>query len=146
MIEDIGRVVKVQGDQAFIEVERSSACAECGLQEAEEMTAGGKVVFEAFNMIQARVGDRVRVQVQTAAYMKATIYVYGIPVLLMVIGAIFGMYIAGALNRSSDSMSAFFGIGGLLLGIFILFLLRKKGNAKKYIPVVVEVLTEDGAA
>ena len=146
MIEDIGKVVKIKGDQAFIEVERSSACAECGLQEAEEMTTGGKVVFEAFNMIQAKVGDRVKVQVQTAAYMKATIYVYGIPVLLMVIGAIFGMYIAGALDRSSDAMSALLGIGGLLLGIFILFLLRKKGNAKKYVPVVVEVLTEDGAS
>ena len=98
MIEDIGKVLKVQGDQAFIEVERSSACAECGLQEAEEMTAGGKVVFQAFNMIQAKVGDRVKVRVQTAAYMKATLYVYGIPVLLMVIGAIFGMYISGAIK------------------------------------------------
>ena len=146
MIEDIGKVVKVQGDQAFIEVERSSACAECGLQEAEELTTGGKVVFQAFNMIQAKVGDRVKVRVQTAAYMKATIYVYGIPVLLMVIGAVFGMYIAGAMNRSSDAMSALFGIGGLVLGIFVLFLLRKKGNAKKYVPVVMEVLTEDGAA
>jgi sigma-E factor negative regulatory protein RseC len=146
MIEDIGRVVKILGDQAFIEVEHTSACAECGLQEAEEMATGGKVVFEAFNMIQTKVGDRVRVRVQTAAYMKATIYVYGIPVLLLVIGAVFGVYIAGPLKRSSDAMSAMFGIVGLLLGIFILFLLRKKGNAKKYIPVVVEVLTEDVAS
>jgi sigma-E factor negative regulatory protein RseC len=145
MIEDIGKVVKIQGDQAFIEVERSSACAECGLQEAEEMTTGGKVVFEAFNMIQAKVGDRVKVQVQTAAYMKATAYVYGIPVLLLASGAVFGAYIAGPLNRSSDAMSALFGIGGLMLGIFILFLMRKKGKAKKYIPAVVEVLS-DGAA
>ena len=146
MIEDIGRVVKIQGDQAFIEVERTSACAECGLQEAEELTAGGKVVFQAFNMIQAQVGDKVKVRVQTAAYMKATIYIYGIPVLLMVIGAVFGMYIAGSLNKSSDAMSALFGTGGLIVGLLILFLMRKKGNEKKYVPVVVEVLTEDGAA
>ena len=61
MIEDIGKVVKIDGDQAYIEVERSSACAQCGLQEAEKLATGGKVVFEAFNMAGSNVGDRVRV-------------------------------------------------------------------------------------
>ena len=143
MIEDIGRVVRVADDKAFIEVERSSACASCGLQEAEDLATGGKVVFEAFNMVKANVGDRVRVQVQTGTYMKASVYIYGIPVLLLMIGAIFGAYLAGLLNKSSDAMSALFGICGLLMGIFVLFLLRKKGNKKEYMPVIVEVMTED---
>jgi positive regulator of sigma E activity len=42
MIEDIGRVVRVADDKAFIEVERSSACASCGLQKAEELAAGAR--------------------------------------------------------------------------------------------------------
>ena len=46
MIEDIGKVVKIDGDQAYVEVERSSACTSCGLQEAEELATGGKVVVE----------------------------------------------------------------------------------------------------
>lgn len=143
MIEDIGIVRKVTGDKAFVEVERSSACAQCGLQEAEELATGGKVVFEAFNMAGSNVGDRVRVQVQTGTYIKASVYIYGIPVLLLIIGAIFGAYLAGLLNKSSDAMSALFGIFGLLMGIFVLFLLRKKGNIKEYMPVIVEVMTED---
>jgi positive regulator of sigma E activity len=69
MIEDIGRVVRVADDKAFIEVERSSACAQCGLQEAEELATGGKVVFEAYNLAGAKSGDRVKVQVRTGAYM-----------------------------------------------------------------------------
>jgi positive regulator of sigma E activity len=49
MIEDIGKVSRVEGDKAFVEVERTSACAQCGLQKIEELAAGGKVVFEACN-------------------------------------------------------------------------------------------------
>lgn len=61
MIEDIGKIVKIDGDKAYVAVERSSACASCGLQEAEELATGGKVVFEAYNMAEANIGDRVRV-------------------------------------------------------------------------------------
>jgi len=120
MIEDIGRVFRVADDRAFIEVERSSAYASCGLQEAEELATGGKVVFEAYNMAGANIGDRVRVQVRTGAYTKASLYVYGIPVLFLVIGAVVGTYAAT-----------------------ILFLLRKRSNKIEYMPVIVEVMTED---
>ena len=146
MIEDIGRVVRVADDKAFIEVERSSACASCGLQEAEELATGGKVVFGAYNMAGAKNGDRVKVQVRTGTYMKASLYVYAMPVLLLMIGAIFGAYLAGLLNKSSDAMSALFGICGLLMGIFVLFLLRKKGNKKEYMPVIVEVIQDNAAS
>ena len=143
MIEDIGIVRKITGDKAFVEVERTSACAQCGLQEAEELATGGKVVFEAFNMINATVGDRVRVQVQTGTYIKASAYIYGIPVLLLIIGAIFGAYLAEKLNKSSDAMSALFSICGLIIGILFLFLFRKRGTKKEYMPVIVEVMTEN---
>jgi sigma-E factor negative regulatory protein RseC len=146
MIEDIGRVVKINGDQAFIEVERSSACASCGLQEAEELAAGGKVVFEAYNMAAANIGDRVRVQVRTGAYTKASLYVYGIPVLFLVIGAVAGTYTAMILKRSSDTMSALFAIGGLVVGFIVVFLFRKRGNKTEYMPVVVEVIQDNAAS
>jgi len=146
MIEDIGRVVRVADDKAFIEVERNSACASCGLQEAEELTTGGKVVFEAYNMAGANIGDRVRVQVRTGAYTKASLYVYGIPVLFLVIGAIAGAYAAAPLKQSSDTMSALFAMGGLVVGIIMLFLLRKRNNKTEYMPVVVEVIQDNAVS
>jgi sigma-E factor negative regulatory protein RseC len=146
MIEDIGRVVRVADDKAFIEVERSSACASCGLQEAEELTTGGKVVFEAYNMAGANIGDRVRVQVRTGEYAKASLYIYGIPVLFLVIGAIAGAYAAAPLKQSSDTMSALFAMGGLVVGIIMLFLLRKRNNKTEYMPVVVEVIQDNAVS
>ena len=126
MIEDIGKVVKIDGNQAYIEVERSSACASCGLQEAEELATGGKVVFEAYNMEGTNIGDRVRVQVRTGAYVKASLYIYGIPVLFLVIGAIAGAYAAAILRKSSDTMSALFAMGGLVIGFIVLFYCGKE--------------------
>ena len=146
MIEDIGRVVRVADDQAFIEVERSSACAQCGLQEAEELATGGKVVFEAYNLAGAKSGDRVKVQVRTGAYMKASLYIYGIPVLFLIIGAIAGAYAATILRKSSDTISALFAMGGLVVGFIILFLLRKRSNKTEYMPVVVEVMQDNVAS
>jgi len=146
MIEDIGKVVKIDSDKAYVEVERSSACASCGLQEAEELAAGGKVVFEAYNMASATIGDRVRVQVRTGAYTKASLYVYGIPVLFLVIGAVAGAYAATILKRSSDTMSGLFAMGGLVVGFIVLFLFRKRGNKTEYMPVVVEVIQDNAAS
>ncbi|MDH5769023.1 MAG: SoxR reducing system RseC family protein [Nitrospirota bacterium] len=140
MIEDIGKVVKISGDKAFVEVERSSACAQCGLQEVEELAAGGKPIFEALNMTKANIGDKVKVRVESAAYMKVSAFIYGIPVLLLIMGAVLGVYLAGKFNKSTDIMSALFGMCGLIAGIIILFLFRKKGAKKEYIPVIVEVI------
>lgn len=142
MIEDIGKVIRLHGDKAFIEVERTSACAQCGLQEVEEM-AGGKPIFVALNMARANVGDLVKVQVQSVAYLKASAFIYGIPVLLLIIGAILGVYLAERLDKPADIMSAVFGIGGLIIGILGLLLLRKKGTKKEYMPVIVEVIRQN---
>lgn len=146
MIEDIGKIVKIDGDKAYVAVERSSACASCGLQEAEELATGGKVVFEAYNMAEANIGDRVRVQVRTGAYTRASLYIYGIPVLFLVIGAVAGAYAATILKRSPDTMSALFSMGGLVVGFIVLFLLRKRSNKQEYMPVVAEVIQDNAAS
>ena len=146
MIEDIGKVVQVIDDKAYVEVERSSACAQCGLQEAEELAIGEKVVFKAYNLAGAKSGDRVKVQVRTGAYMRASLYIYGIPVLFLIIGAIAGAYAATILRKSSDTMSALFAMGGLVVGFIILFLLRKRSNKAEYMPVVVEVMQDNAAS
>jgi len=142
MIEDVGRIVKIIGQKAAVEVERTSACAQCGLQEVEDLAMGGKVVLEALNAAQAKVGDRVRVRVESVAYMKAVAAVYGIPVLLFLIGIAAGVPLAARLGWPSELTSAALGMLGLMAGVVVLFLLRKRATKKEYLPVVTEVLGE----
>ena len=113
MIEDIGRVVKLIGRKAAVEVERTSACAQCGLQEVEDLAMGGKVVLEAVNVAQAKVGDTVRVRVESVAYMKAVAEVFGIPVLLLLLGTAGGMPLAARLGWEVEPTSAALGLLGL---------------------------------
>jgi sigma-E factor negative regulatory protein RseC len=143
MIEDIGRVVKIIDRKAAVEVERTSACAQCGLQEVEELAMGGKVVLEAVNAAQAKVGDRVRVRVESVAYMKAVAAVYGIPVLLFFVGIAIGFPVASWLQWQSEPTSAALGFIGLVMGVLVLLLLRKRATKKEYLPVITEVLGEE---
>ena len=142
MIEDIGKVVRVEGDNALVEVERTSACTQCGLQEVEELVTG-KPVFMALNTAKATIGETVKVRVQSAAYLKASAFIYGIPILCLIIGALLGFYLAGEFGISSDTMSALLGMTGLIIGIVILFLFRRRGTKKEYMPVIVEVIIKD---
>ncbi len=142
MIEDIGRVVRIIGEKAAVEVERTSACAQCGLQEVEDLAMGGKVVLEAVNVAQAKVGDRVRVRVESVAYMRAVAAVYGIPVLLFLLGIAAGIPLAARLGWPSELTSVALGMLGLIVGVLVLLLLRKRTTKKEYLPVIAEVLGE----
>ncbi|MBU4319623.1 MAG: SoxR reducing system RseC family protein [Thermodesulfovibrionales bacterium] len=138
MIEDIGIVTKIEGDIAFIEVERTSACAKCTFREVEEL-AGGKPVFEAINTAGAGIGDKVRI----TTTLKTSAIVYGIPVMLLIIGAIMGVYLSGKMDKSPDTMAGILGMAGLIIGILMLLLFRKKGTKKEYMPVVAEIIREN---
>jgi len=140
MMEDVGRVVKIIGQKAAVEVERTSACAQCGLREVEDLTMGGKVVVEAVNLAQAKVGDRVRLRVESVVYMKAVVAVYGIPVLLFLIGIAGGIPLAARLGWPSEPTSAALGFIGLVMGVLVLLLFRKRATKKEYLPVIAEVL------
>ncbi|MDP3048129.1 MAG: SoxR reducing system RseC family protein [Thermodesulfovibrionales bacterium] len=141
MIEDIGIVTKIEGDIAFIEVERTSACAKCTFREVEEL-AGGKPVFEAINTAGAGIGDKVRIRLESTT-LKTSAIVYGIPVMLLIIGAIMGVYLSGKMDKSPDTMAGILGMAGLIIGILMLLLFRKKGTKKEYMPVVAEIIREN---
>ncbi|MBW1698600.1 MAG: SoxR reducing system RseC family protein [Deltaproteobacteria bacterium] len=146
MIEDTGTVLEIDGDRASVIVERSSNCLMCGFQEAERLAPGGKPVFETLNTAGASIGDRVKIQVAAVACVKALIWVFGIPILLLIAGTLLGGHISRSLGKSSDALSALLGTGGLIIGMSVLFLFRKKLNKKKYMPVIVEVIKRNAAS
>ncbi|RMD55616.1 MAG: hypothetical protein D6828_04360 [Nitrospirae bacterium] len=141
MLQDIGRIISISNSKAMVEVERSSACASCGLQEVEELS-GGRAVFEAINMVNASVGDKVKIEVRSSSQTKLSAFVYGIPMLFLLLGAIFGGYMANRLNRPVDTMSSIFSMMGLIIGVLFVIGLRKRLAKKEYTPVIVEVINQ----
>ncbi len=103
---------------------------------------GGRVVFEAVNVAQAKVGDRVRVRLESVVYMKAVAAVYGIPVLLFLIGIAGGIPLAARFGWPSELTVLRSACSGLIVGVLVLLLLRKKATKKEYLPVIAEVSGE----
>ncbi len=106
MLEEIGRVVKVEGLQALVEMSRHSACAHCGI-----CTLGiqDKMEILANNNLGAKVNDQVKVAVSGPVILKSAFIVYIIPLFGLVFGYLLGRYFGG------EKLGVIVGISGVLL-------------------------------
>lgn len=98
MIEESGRVVNVDADGIWVETVKASACASCaarngcGQKLLASAGAGKRFVFTVSNPDQLQVNseDSVLVGIAEGAFMKATLFIYLIPLLALIGGALTG--------------------------------------------------------
>ncbi len=92
MLAETGRVIKVEGTQATVEMNRHSACAHCGI-----CTAGSqdKMEIMADNSIGSKVDDLVKVAVEGPVILKSAFIVYIIPLFGLVLGYLAGRHFGG---------------------------------------------------
>lgn len=132
MLEEIGRVVKVEGLQALVEMNRHSACAHCGI-----CTLGSQDKMEilANNSLGATVQDQVKVSVSGPIILKSAFVVYIVPLFGLVLGYLLGRYLGG------EKLGVIVGIGGVLLVLFSLhYYDRKLKKENKLIVNITEIL------
>ncbi len=88
-VEETARVVAVEGRWAWVEAERQSACGQCAARAGCGTAALGKVLgrkvnrVRALNPIGARPGERVAVGVRGTFLVRASVLLYGLPLLAM---------------------------------------------------------------
>jgi len=144
MIEESGRVVAVEGDFAWIESERSSACSGCAVRKGCGTSAIAKLFgqrrmqLQVLNRIHARVGDTVVVGISESGLVRGSLAVYAAPLAGLFAGTLAGHFAGKQLLASGSDLLA---IGGALAGFFTaLFWLRRfsRTTAKDdaYQPVV----------
>ncbi|MBI3593319.1 MAG: SoxR reducing system RseC family protein [Nitrospirae bacterium] len=127
-MEEIGVVKEIDGLKAIIAVKKQGSCESCPGGSVCKTLGGGEAVVEALNDIGAHVGDTVRVAFKPYTYLKGTVLIYGIPALMLIVGAVIGKeYLSRVLtNMDPDIASA---IGGF--GLFALTFLGMKLWSKK---------------
>jgi sigma-E factor negative regulatory protein RseC len=119
MIEENGQVVDVQGEFAWVESERRSACGGCASSEG----CGTGVIARAFgnravtlkvlNPAGARIGDRVVIGISETGLVRGALAVYATPLLTLFAGALCGHWLAGG-----SDLAAIAGAGvGLAAGL-----------------------------
>jgi len=144
MVEEVGVVVRVEGDLAIVKTKRSSLCDGChsgGFCKA--LGGASDMEVAARNEVGAKAGDEVRVTVDSKTFLKASFLVYMVPVTALILGALLGAKVGPALSpgASSDLFPVAFGILFLVLS-FVLMRVWAKGTKRgeQYCPVISEIL------
>lgn len=95
MIEENGTVVEVNNDGVWVETVKSSACASCaarngcGQKLLASAGSGKKFIINVNNPsnITVKADDSVMIGIEEGAFLKATLYIYLVPLLALFIGA-----------------------------------------------------------
>ncbi|HLV78280.1 MAG TPA: SoxR reducing system RseC family protein [Marinobacter sp.] len=128
MITETGKVVAVQGGQAWVQTIRLSACQSCSAragcgQRALASVSGGRAnQILVANPVDARVGDEVVLALDEQSVLAASLAVYGVPLLLMVLGSIGAWHWLAATDLAA--------VTGALAGLASGFLLVRRWQAR----------------
>lgn len=143
MIEEHGTVVEVDHEGVWIEVQKQSACASCnaragcGQRLLAERSAGQQVVICVENPQQlvVAVDDAVVVGIAEGAFVKASLALYLLPLLLLFLGAgLADMLLLG------EGVTALAGMLGLLSGLGVVRLVSHRWQrAREYHPVLMRL-------
>ena len=142
MITETGRVVAVDGEIAWVQTIRTSACESCsarsgcGQRVLAAASSGRANQVLVGNHLNAGVGDQVTVAVSESALLSASLLVYALPLLLLILGAMAGQYwFAGG------DAGAVAGAGaGLAVGFSIARFVQARSSAS-YQPTLIRILS-----
>jgi len=121
MVEE-GIVKEVRSGKIIVNVERRAACGSC---KACGMTETSAMEIEFANTIGAKVGDKVRLDINDAVFWKGVILFYGAPLAALM----FGIW-AGREIWAAEIASAIAGISAMALVFFLVSKGSKKGTDK----------------
>ncbi len=122
IVTETAEVVAVEDGHAWVETERKAVCDACSVQKG----CGSGIISRMFrkrarmrlpNAIGARVGERVVIGIEDGALVRASLAVYLMPLVWMLLGGIAGQLIGEALGWGQvEAASALFGMLGLFAG------------------------------
>lgn len=141
VMEEVGVVISIDGVMAKVSVPRKSMCEGCSSTACKpgEQT----MEIEALNKINASVGQRVRVITKSYAYLKGAVFIYGIPALALLLGAVMGKEIFSDKIKGLDpeTVSAIFGFAAFAVSFIAVKLWSSKaGKRTETMPVIEEIL------
>lgn len=125
---------------ATVVVDKKGMCEHCTAGTCSMTESGAEL--EALNEAGAGVGQKVRVELRAYSYLKGSMMIYGLPALMLIIGAVVGKEIGPRfMGLDSDTVSAIFAFGAFALSIVFVKLWSMKAEKKtEYRPVIKEII------
>jgi len=149
MIEETALVVKCEGEFAWVEAQRKTACGHCAANKACGTGILAKIwgqktaQMKAINKVHAHKGETVLIGLQENALVQGSLIIYLLPIVSMILFAIFGEQMAEQWQlASAEASSIVFGlIGFLIAGIFVKLFSRHIQSDTRYQPVILKRLS-----
>ena len=118
-MEQIGEIVELKGKQALVRIKRTSSCGEnCSSCSGECKPT--TTVVSAVNGVSARVGDTVKLQMNSASFLLLAFIGYILPILICVATYFITMHIT-----SSVILADGFAVGALVVTLIVFYFLDK---------------------
>jgi len=116
MVNEIeeGIIIKTNGKTAIVQIKRSGACSHC---KACGIESDGNMTAEAENPIDAKVGDKVGLNLNSKKALTASLVVFGLPLLALCIGVIGTSLVTGKMEYQNNSQ-----IPSIVVGLALFFL------------------------
>lgn len=120
MLEQHAVVIRIETTKAWVEARESGTCGSCGTggcstRRLADLFGSKDRAYPVNNTLLAAVGERVVVGVPAGALWKSALRLYGLPLFLMLAGALAGQ------SENGDAGAA----AGLLAGLGIAVVLHK---------------------
>lgn len=145
MIEESGQVTSVEPPYATVATQRRSSCSSCsskggcGTGSLSQMFAARTQEMRVLNPIDAKVGEQVVLGLEEGALLRSSLTVYIVPLLLMIVGGLFGEWMAPALSmeNSSEYLSIPAALFGLVAGFgWVRLISRRMAQDDRYTAVI----------
>lgn len=144
-MKQTGLVVELVDNKAKIRMQRHTACGDCGACQVGPNQL--KLVLEAENVVGAKPGDMVEVDMETLDFLSAAIVIYLYPLIALIAGIFGGFYGSLALGFSENAAQGIGAVLGLTAAALTYVLIRlnekKLQGMKKYKPVISSIIDKE---
>jgi sigma-E factor negative regulatory protein RseC len=144
MLEETAQVVRIKGNEVWVETQRRSSCSSCSAEKGCGTATLSKVLGNRRNVVRVlsamplRVGDLVVIGIREQALVRGSLAVYAVPILLLLLGGLIGELGAEQfIWENAEFASVTLGISGLIAGlVWLKRFTRRIRNDPNFQPVV----------
>lgn len=112
MLEQHAIVLKTEGDLAWVEARESGSCGSCGsggcsTRRLADLFGRRERAFPVANVLHSAAGDKVVIGIPAGALWRSAFRLYGLPLVLLLAGALAGQYLYGDLGALAGAAGGF---------------------------------------
>lgn len=138
MLKEIARVTRTSERHAWVSAQRKSGCGGCdsstgcGVSIVDRMFSPRETEIRIMHDNAVKPGDLVEVGIEESAFIRSSMLVYLLPLLMMLGFAIFGHWLHGqevpvdGLMRYNDVVVMLYAFAGLLAGFYCVYIVSGK--------------------